>query len=120
MNNWNEELVSLLKIIPWIECINDGEENGKWWIKFRIELDNIIAWNIVQEFWHILNYLSIDERLPTLFYPISSPPYLNWWPKDYLWWIIENTDKDFTSKDCFNRLKWRLPDPINDIESWKV
>lgn len=27
MNKSNEDLVSLLKIIPWIEFINDGEEN---------------------------------------------------------------------------------------------
>lgn len=55
------------------------EQSGGWWIKFAIDVDDPLAWNVVQELAHVLNYLSIHERLPTAFKPVSPPPVLKWW-----------------------------------------
>src|SRR4051794_34253177 len=66
-----------------------GLADGTWWIKFSLDLDHPLAWNVVQEFGHVLNFLSVQERLPTTFKPISPPPYLNGGPHEYLTWLIE-------------------------------
>ena len=100
-NSMNEELKeaeAFLKRIPGIEgtigySISD---NGIWWFKFRIDITNEFAWKVVQELGHILNYISVNERLPAIFYPVSPPPYMNGGPEEYLSWIIENKDKEFT------------------------
>ena len=63
-----------------------GDE-GLWWVKFSIDIDDPLAWNVVQELGHILNYLSLNERLPTLFIPVSPPPYMNGGPRDFLSWF---------------------------------
>lgn len=37
------------------------EDDGSWWIKFAIDIDNPLAWHVVQELGHVLNYLSITS-----------------------------------------------------------
>lgn len=37
-----------------------GEE-GFWWVKFSIDIHHPLAWNVVQELGHILNYISLNE-----------------------------------------------------------
>lgn len=68
------------------------DENGGWWIKFSLDIDHPLAWSVVQELAHVLNYLSVNERLPTTFKPISPPPYLNGGPRDFLSWLVECSD----------------------------
>lgn len=115
-NFWLEEY---LADIPAVKIIESGIfEDGLWWIKINIDTTHSLAWNVVQELWHILNYLSIHERLPTLFMPVSPPPYMNWWPKDYLNWIIQSKDLTFTPNKCKEWLEWRLPRPVKDINQW--
>jgi hypothetical protein len=72
----------------------------------------------MQELGHILNYLSLDERLPTVFMPVSPPPYLNGGPRDYLRWVIESKDEEFRPATCAEWLEGRLPRPVNDLEQW--
>lgn len=43
-------------------------DNGLWWAKFRIDINHPLAWQVVQEIGCVCNYLSIDERLPTIFF----------------------------------------------------
>ena len=68
------------------ECIFDEAEDdsssifwlhsfGAWWVKCAIDIDHEFAWNVVQELGHVLNYVSLDERLPTVFMPVSPPSY---------------------------------------------
>ncbi|SPE35761.1 hypothetical protein SBA3_2300022 [Candidatus Sulfopaludibacter sp. SbA3] len=52
-------------------------EGEGWWVKFAIDISHRLAWNVVQELGHVLNYLSVNERLPTVFKPVSPPPYAN-------------------------------------------
>jgi hypothetical protein len=91
-------LIAFLRRMPAIEKTMSYEANeGKWWVKIQIQIHHPLAWHVVQEFGYVLNYLSLDERLGTTFYPVSPPPYLNGGPSDYLSWIIENTQDGFTA-----------------------
>jgi hypothetical protein len=115
----NKELVEFLGRIPAIKWIADGfHENGLWWVKFQIDIDNKYAWSVVQELGCIVNYISINERLPTVFYPVSPAPYLNGGPREFLSWIIENKDIEFTSNDLRRWLEGRLPNPVDDLDQW--
>jgi hypothetical protein len=93
-------------------------DDGRWWIKFTIDTQHELAWRVVQELGHVLNYLSLDERFPTVFMPVSPPPYLNGGPREFLSWVIESKEKDFQPAACAEWLESRLPRPVNDLEQW--
>lgn len=93
-------------------------DTGLWWIKFQINIEHSLAWQVVQEIGHVVNYLSLDEKLPTTFYPVSAPPYMNGGPKDYLYWIIESTSIDFTPDLLQEWLEGRLPRPVDNLDEW--
>lgn len=94
------------------------DENKGWWIKFAINVDHPLSWQVVQEFAHVLNYLSVGERLPTIFKPISPPPYLNGGPRDFLSWVIECSDCAFKPGTVAKWLESRLPQPVDDLSQW--
>lgn len=95
-------------------------EDSGWWVKFIIDIDHKLAWNIVQEMGYVLNELSLLERLPTIFKPVSPPPYLNGGPKEFLSWVIECRDNEFTPDNCMEWLEGRLPNPVDDIAEWQA
>ena len=112
-------LVQLLRTIPSIESsVGAGVDQERWWVKFSIDIAHPLAWRVVQELGHVINYLSLDERLPAVFMPVSPPPYLNGGPSGFLSWVIENTDPNFTSEQLARVLEARLPSPIDDREAW--
>jgi hypothetical protein len=115
-------LKDFLEKVPAIQTpIGTGtNENGFWWIKFHININHKLAWNVVQELSCVLNYISVTERLPTIFYPVSPAPYLNGGPKDFLSWIIETKDKDFKPGTLKKWLEGRLPQPVDDLEQWNT
>ena len=120
------ELESYLRRVPAIgdpsinPTIGKGRfPDGNWWVKFGIDIDHPLAWNVVQEFGNVLNYLSITERLPTVFKPVSPPSYLNGGPKQFLSWVIESENKDFLPSTCTQWLEGRLPRPVENIDAWK-
>lgn len=96
------------------------EDDDSWWIKFAIDIDNPLAWHVVQELGHVLNYLSINERLPTSFVPVSPPPYMNGGPREFLSWVIECSDKEFKPGTVAKWLEERLPKPVDDLALWDV
>jgi hypothetical protein len=49
-----------------------------------------------------------DERLPTVFYPVSPSPYMNGGPQEFLSWVIEAKDKDFKLETLKEWLQGRL------------
>ena len=114
-------LETFLRRVPAIrDSIGSGtDEYGMWWVKFDIDIDHELAWRVVQEFGHVLNYVSLDERLPTVFKPVSPPPYLNGGPHDFLSWVIECENSDFAPQQCAKWLEGRLPKPVDDLETWK-
>ena len=115
-----EPLVAFIRKIPGINpVIASGIfENGFWWIKFKIDITHPLAWHIVQELGNILNYISVTERLPSVFKPISPPVYLNGGPNEYLSWVIESTAVTFTPNICLEWLEGRLPRPVEDLAQW--
>ena len=114
-------LTGFLSRVPSIigEIGKGAEEDGRWWVKFEIDINHQCAWHTVQEMGHILNYLSIDERLPTNFHPVSPPPYMNGGPEEFLSWVIECHDPEFCPGTCAKWLEERLPKPVDDLAQWK-
>ena len=113
-------LVEYLSRVPGISApIGRGRnEDGTWWVKFSIDIDHPLAWNVVQEFGQVLNYLSINDRLPTVFKPVSPPSYLNGGPREFLSWVIECSDKTFKPGTAMKWLEGRLPRPVDDLSQW--
>ncbi len=77
-----------------------------------------LAWGVVQELAHVLNYLSVDERLPTVFMPVSPPPYLNGGPEEFLSWVIESKAPAVDVRWIAATLEGRLPRPVGDASRW--
>jgi hypothetical protein len=116
-----KKLIQFLKKVPSIDSsIGNGVGEGLWWVKFKINIEHKLAWNVIQELAHVLNYLSIEERLPTVFKPVSPPPYMNGGPHEFLSWIIESDSENFTPDDVAEWLEGRLPNPVNNQKSWKI
>ena len=113
-------LRAFLARVPAVSVISAGEENELWWVKLAIDIDHALAWRVVQELGHVLNYLSMNERLPTVFMPVSPPPYANGGPREFLSWAIESTDAEFTPATCAEWLQGRLPAPIDDLGKWSL
>ncbi len=114
------KLLAFLQRVPAMrDTIGSGLfDNGCWWVKFSLQLDHPLAWNVVQEFGCVLNYLSLNERLPTVFMPVSPAPYLNGGPADFLSWVIESKDSAFTPDEAATWLEGRLPQPVDDPAQW--
>ena len=113
-------LVAYLERIPAVQGpIGTGvDDNGLWWVKFTIDTTHALAWHVVQELGHVLNYVSVSERLPTIFMPVSPPPYLNGGPEEFLSWVIETKAAAFSPSDCAQWLEGRLPRPVDDEAAW--
>lgn len=117
-----EKLLTYINRLPALSSSDCGYgtfEDGNWWIKFDINTEHPLAWRHVQELGHVLNYLSLEERLPTLFLPVSPPPYMNG-GVEFLSWVIESKDPSFTPDICAQWLEGRLPDPVEQIELWDL
>jgi hypothetical protein len=121
-----EPLLALLESLPAIrlpagrKSVGSGTaDDGRWWVKFSLDTNHPLAWRVVQELGHVLNYAALEERLPTLFMPVSPPPYLNG-GVEFLSWVIENQDATFTPANCAESLEARLPDPVSDKNAWKM
>ena len=93
-------------------------EDGNWWVKFSIDINHTLAWHVIQELGCILNYLSVQERLPTVFMPVSPAPYLNGGPHEFLSWVIESRNPQFKPETCQRWLEGRLPQPVEDESAW--
>jgi hypothetical protein len=113
-------LRTYLERVPAIDgAIGHGaDDDGLWWVKFTIDIRHPLAWHVVQEFGHVLNYMSLNERLPTTFKPVSPPPYMNGGPEDFLSWVIACEHADFGPGACAEWLEGRLPRPVDDRSQW--
>ena len=115
-------LVAFLKKIPAVDHrIGSGTSpGGLWWVKFKIDIAHPLAWRVVQELGHVLNYVSIEEPLAAVFKPVSPPVYLNGGPEEFLSWVIESSQASFTPALCIQWLEGRLPRPVDDLAQWKI
>lgn len=119
----DKDFDSLLQFLARVPGIRGGFgrgrfHDGNWWIKFTIDINHRHAWHVVQELGCVLNYLSIQERLPTVFKPVSPAPYLNGGPQDFLSWVIESNDPGFSPEICMKWLESRIPQPVDDESAW--
>jgi hypothetical protein len=121
-----DKLLAFMEQLPAIELpagrksIGRGAfPNGNWWMKFSLDTNHPLAWRHVQELGFVLNYVSVEERLPTVFMPVSPPPYLNG-GVEFLSWVIESTDPSFTPDKCVEWLEGRLPRPVDDLSQWRT
>ena len=117
-----DKLLAYMKRVPSLTgAIGTGEsENGCWWVKFSLDIKHPLAWNVVQEFGCVLNYLSLTERLPTVFMPVSPAPYLNGGPADFLSWVIETKTPELKPETVADWLEGRLPRPVDDPQQWEI
>lgn len=119
------KLIDFLLRIPALDSndtptrgIGSGEEtDGGWWVKFSIDIDHELGWRTVQELASVLNSLSLEEGLATVFKPVSPPPYLNGGPEDFLSWVIEGAPQ-LAPGTVASMLEDRLPQPVEDEEAW--
>lgn len=114
-----DPLLQFLDRVPALSVLSSATDAPRWWVKLRIDVEHPLAWRVVQELGHVLNYLSTEQRLPTRFYPVSPPPYLNG-GVSFLSWIVENTDDAFTTAKTAEWLEGRMPRPVEDEEVWEV
>ena len=94
-------------------------KNGRWWVKFALDIHHPLAWRVVQELGHVLNSMSLEDRLPTVFMPVSPPPYMNGGPDQCLSWVVEGEGAAFSPADCVVWLEGRLPRPVDDLTQWR-
>ena len=116
-----DKLVAYLKRVPAMSpsAFGTGKfDDGNWWVKFSIDITHPLAWHVVQEFGCVLNYLSLNERLPTVFMPVSPAPYLNGGPDEFLSWVIESKDPKFNADTAAEWLESRLPRPVEESAQW--
>lgn len=120
LHNVGDGLNQLKAIVERLPAIQDvatgGTDEASWWVKFSIDIRSPHAWNVVQELAHVLNYLALDERLLTLFMPVSPPPYLNGGPDEFLHWVIESRSPGADPGMIAAVLQNRLPDPDDKAE----
>ncbi len=117
-----EALISFLRQVPAVDShMGSGySDGGRWWVKFVIDIKHPLAWRVVQELGHVLNYVSVEDRLPTVFKPVSPPPYMNGGPEDFLSWLVETRDAAFTPAHAAEWLEGRLPRPVTDVKEWDL
>jgi len=119
INQGLDKIKDLLSKIPCVKSVTTSNiDESFWWLKFSIEIKSKIAWTVVQELGHILNYLSVSDKLPTTFYPVSPPPYINGGPEDFLSWVIEPSIPLLDTNVIFDYLTGRLPEDFDKEESW--
>ncbi len=112
-------LIKYLEQLPGVHVMSSKITNDAyWWIKITIDIKNEFAWNVIQELAFVLNYVSISEPLPTVFKPVSPPPYLNGGPSDFLSWAIESTYNYIDPKWIQETLENRLPKIEEMKSSW--
>ncbi|HEX8219310.1 MAG TPA: hypothetical protein VF914_08865 [Chloroflexia bacterium] len=107
--------------MPGVQVVSaSGPSEPRWWLKFDIDLHHPLAWNVVQELGSVLNYLSLNDRLPTVFKPVSPPPYMNGGPEDFLSWVIEAEEPLPDAGYIASVLEGRLPRPVDDEAQWEI
>jgi hypothetical protein len=116
------KLLAYLRRVPALSgSIGHGRAaDGNWWVKFALDLSHPLAWNVVQEFGCVFNYLSVNERLPTVFMPVSPAPYLNGGPAEFLSWVVESRDPSISPDEVESVLEGRLPRPVDCLDGWEA
>ena len=112
-------LVEFLNRVPAVRVMaSDSTPDAFWWVKLEIDISSPLAWQVVQELGFVLNYISLQEKLPTVFMPVSPPPYLNGGPEESLAWLIESKFNYIDPEWIKSELEGRLPSPVEEAAQW--
>ncbi|WMD21713.1 hypothetical protein RAS12_04870 [Achromobacter seleniivolatilans] len=115
------QLVDYLNRMPGVKVLSSQvTPDAYWWVKLTIDLENPLAWNVVQELGFVLNDASIHHKLPTVFKPVSPPPYLNGGPREFLAWVIESTYNYIDPAWIMKTIEGYLPRPVDDLTQWRT
>ena len=90
-------------------------EDGNWWIKFQIDIEDELAWDIVQLLAFVANGAALNDPFPTQFFPSAPPPENGGGPKELLAWVVESTDPKFTPDEFRDALSFYIPTEREDI-----
>lgn len=90
-------------------------ETGFWWVKFSIDIQHDKSWEVIKMLAYTINYLSISERLSTVFFPVCPSSFSQENPEKNLTWIIESTSQDFVPDELAIWLENRLPNLGDDV-----
>ena len=113
-------LVAYLERMPGVSVLSsEVTRDAYWWVKLTIDLAHPLAWRVVQELGFVLNDLSVQEKLPTVFKPVSPPPYLNGGPEECLAWVIESTWNYIDPGGMAETLEGDLPKPGDEAAAWE-
>lgn len=114
-------LVDYLSKLPGVSIMSSKvTPDAYWWVKFHIDISNKLSWKVVQELGHVMNLICISEPLPTIFKPVSAPPYLNGGPEECLDWVIESTFNYIDPVWIKDTLEGRLPSPVENGSEWEA
>jgi hypothetical protein len=112
-------LVAYLSRIPAASVTSTSTpSDARWSVWMQIDVTHRLAWHVVQELAYVLNGLSVTETLPTIFVPMSPPPYMNGGPEEYLSWVIRAQTDDADPDVVAQYLEGRLPRPVDDPARW--
>lgn len=93
--------------------MSSGEDEGRWWIRFRIDVDDDLAWETVEALAYAVN----GPGETTTFRPVSAAAEASDGPEESLFWVLEapeTTDPDHVA----SRLEAALPFPVDDLSAW--
>lgn len=114
------QLVGVVSRIPSVRVLSsECTPDAYWWVKLSIDIRHRLAWQVVQELGFVLNSISLSEKLPTVFMPVSPPPYLNGGPSEFLSWVIESRFNYIDPAWIAGEIETRLPSPLHDEAQWE-
>ncbi len=61
----------------------------------------------------------VGRTITICVHAVSPPPYMNG-GVEFLSWVIESTDSDFSPGKCAEWLEGRLPRPVDNLEKWAM
>jgi hypothetical protein len=110
------KLIATFPSVVWVS--SQQNENGWWWVKFHLDMEAPASLIIVQALAYIFNGLSLNDPLPTRFFPTSSPPDMNGGPKDGLHWVVESIGDDVIPSDIYAALDDTLLFDVESVDDW--
>ncbi|AUT49838.1 hypothetical protein [Achromobacter sp. AONIH1] len=114
-------LTAYLDRVPGVRVLSsEVTPDAYWWVKLTIDIADPLAWRVVQELGFVLNDLSLEDKLPTVFKPVSPPPYLNGGPEECLAWVIESSWNYIDPGWIADTLEGYLPRPVDQPGSWSA
>jgi hypothetical protein len=110
------KLIATFPGVEWVSSQQD--ESGFWWVKFHLDMNASASLIIIQALAYIFNGLSLNDPLPTVFFPSSSPPDMNGGPNQNLHWVIEPVGKDVSVSEIFTAIDSTLLIDVTSVEDW--